>query len=258
MKPCKGNAALVFLLVILAVLGSVGGYLYLQKQNQNKNSLLSWEECTQMTGSLISTSLPSICHTSDGRSVTQPVSKEDQEKLKPPDEKENWITYTSGYGYRFQYPIELTPVKTSPPNSQIIEYIELRDVSQIKVLSFQVNSESYSGEVSSRPNLTSSSITIDGVRGVKIVVDSSSSAKWIIIDLPLQNHSITISAAEPHQQLLESVVATLKFTDTDDLVFSCPNDGVLNCLPGSPDLYLCNRDYMAWASKNCPPFQGLK
>lgn len=109
MRPNLSLRPLYLTLAAIAfVLVGAGGYAAYQEYKAPP-SISSYETCVQARGSRIQESYPATCVTRDGRQFTQPLTKNEQRNLVPPDETSKWKTYTNTVrGYTINYPPDWT------------------------------------------------------------------------------------------------------------------------------------------------------
>lgn len=69
------------ILLLLILLVTVGRN---QLRNVDRNTELTWENCIDLPDSVIQESYPERCIAKDGRSVTRPLTPEEQDRLNPP------------------------------------------------------------------------------------------------------------------------------------------------------------------------------
>jgi len=102
----------LILLVLLTV--TTVGFLanQIKKLKQKAQRPTSYQECTEAPGSKVQETYPAICATKDGVRFVQPLSEEEQKKLKPPEETENWKAYTN-QEFSFKYPSTWSDAKTN-------------------------------------------------------------------------------------------------------------------------------------------------
>ncbi|MBI2011407.1 hypothetical protein HYS91_01430 [Candidatus Daviesbacteria bacterium] len=99
----KGFSLVIVLIALLILAGlAYGTYSYFQQQKiKNINS---FEECVK-AGNPVLESYPRQCKSKDGKSFTEQLSEEEQEKLKPPVDISDWKIYTNDkWSYRISYP----------------------------------------------------------------------------------------------------------------------------------------------------------
>lgn len=225
----KGNILLVAAIFTALAVALLGGYFYWQHGLANKSS--------------------------------SPISEEENKKLQPPvgsNETAGWKTYVNKrFSYEFRYPPLFIPTNIAVRNRGDLDLLELKDANKVTLISFQVNTEPYSGEISNMPDLDSFPVNVDGVEGVEIIIHPKNPVnRSIIVDLPLGSHSMTISTSLDNRPLLDQVLSTFQFLDTS----------VTHCLKNAdcPQGYKCsaNCDVNAPGGADCsiiaPPPKCVK
>jgi len=251
--------ATVFI-VLLLIIGAafLGGKYYL---NQQKLKAINNFESCAAAGNPIQESYPATCRTSDGRSFTQILSREEQRNLNP-DPTADWKTFNStDFGIEFKYP---DPYEIISNTSKTI-VLGFKDttgagpfpyltISKQKTINYSILKTCSPDQTTNTPCLASIGSGYQDEEIINSKLDEVESVSFITSEGPETLYYIVQTVEEPSLELkmnvaggglgntFEQILSTFKFKDPQ-----------LSCAPRPACFDSKPRCLIAETEDMCPP-----